>query len=201
MTPHLKFVESHFNFGITKSIDLCNNYKKSIKRKSIHDNTELLRSALVFAVSAFDNLVHQIIRKEILYRISNELNIFGVLVPIEILSMSDQDRLKEIDRYIQNMNGHKSFVDPKKMSEGLRCILHNPWKEIAAVHADNDEVIKKRIRLIYSQRNRIVHESDINPDSISPLKFPIELDDTFGAIEYIESVGAAIIGAVLVYHV
>lgn len=135
---------------------------------------DLLRSQIVYSVSAFDKLVHDVVRlgimeiftggrpptqkyldESILISIYNEL-ISATVPPKEyIFEQSIVNKLKTI-----------SYQDPAKVVEGLSYIWNekHKWQKIAEKMAiGDDRTARTTLKLIVSRRNEIVHEADIDP--------------------------------------
>jgi len=134
---------------------------------------DLLRSQVVYAVSAFDKLMHDLIRVGMVQifmgsrpttpKYQNEA------VPIQYLpelvpgaTPPPEIRLTEI---IRERHSTQSFQDPTKVADGLALIWEHgqKWQQIAQGLGTTDAAARVKLRLIVTRRNAIVHEADLNP--------------------------------------
>jgi hypothetical protein len=160
------------------------------------DSSDLLRASVVFAVSAFDYFIHQLIRFEIEDRVLRKRSMNGVSVPIEFTLLDEANLIKSTGLHIKSANGYKSFVSVPKLAEGLKNILDEPWSYISEAFGSEGKDIKARLTLIVDLRNRIAHEGDLDPEMIVPESYQIERDDIFDSIQFIEKLGIAIAEAI-----
>jgi len=182
---------------IQRALNLCALYKHI--NESTTDALEvddLLRSAITLSVSAFDYLIHEIIRLECLYRHTNGLKTQRIEIPISLLSTTEPERTKKLDAHIKNINGYKSFISPKKVADGLKCFLQSPWTEITAIDGRDESETKKSLKLIADWRNRIAHEADINPDLGGTQLWPIYHSDVIESVEFLRHLGGEICEAI-----
>ncbi|MEM6229929.1 HEPN domain-containing protein [Shewanella scandinavica] len=155
---------------------------------------DLLRAQIVYSVSAFDKLMHDLIRigivqiytgkrvptpKYIAEQISLQLHselITATLPPKEfIFEQAIFNKLKLI-----------SYQDPSKISEGLSYIWDEKqkWQKIATAFGVPDKTIKTKLKLIATRRNAIVHEADIDPVSQTKLIISKTDSDTITSFLY-----------------
>lgn len=160
------------------------------------DASDLLRSSIVLAISSLDYLMHQVIRFEIEDRILRKRPTNGITIPIQIALLDEAMFIKGAGLHIKNVNGYKSFVNPAKISEALKCIIDDPWLYISLHFGEDAKAIKTRLTLIVDLRNRIAHEGDLDPENLIPQSYEIDRDDVKDSIDFIEKLGAAIVGAV-----
>lgn len=134
---------------------------------------DLLRSQIVYAVSAFDKLIHDLIRIGMVQiflgarpstgKYQNEgvslqylpQLMFGSTPPPEV-------RFEEI---VREKLSTLSFQDPKKIADGLSFIWNEnqKWQQIALGLGMTDEDARRDQKLISTRRNAIVHEADLHP--------------------------------------
>ncbi|MCG3877900.1 HEPN domain-containing protein [Psychrobacter sp. Ps6] len=167
---------------------------------------DLLRAQIVNSLSAFDKLIHDLVRigiveifkgsriatpkylseplkMDIYHKISN-INSTTIEAEFEKLSIFEQsiyDKLKFI-----------SYQDPSKISDGLSYIVsdNSKWFKISEHMSMKESEIKTQLKLIVSRRNSIVHESDINPQDLNKLQ--ILQIDCENCIDFISKLGEAI---------
>lgn len=161
---------------------------------------DLLRFQMVYSVSAFDKLIHDLVR-------IGMIEIFtGKRLPTpkylnESLSMDAYNSLvtatvppKEHIFSQEIIKKHKalSYQSPDKVSDGLSYIWDEKqkWKKIADRMAMDEEKVKTTLKLIVDRRNQIVHEADI--DIVSGTKYPIATADCVATVSFVEKCGEEI---------
>lgn len=166
---------------------------------------DLLRSQLVYAVSAFDKLIHDLIRigmvemyvgkrprtakyhcEQISLELHAQLSV-STLPPPELVFE------QEIARKLKYL----SFQDPTKVADGLAYIWeqNDKWRYIAMKLGLIAEQARTTLKLIGDRRNAIVHESDMIP--LINLKNPITLQSCNDATDFLDRCGNAIVELVL----
>lgn len=160
--------------------------------------SDLLRTAVVVASSAFDLLNHQAFRAAVIHKVEQGSNTLSVTVPAHVLHQPIEDALLIIDGEVARSIAHRSFLQPDKISELFTPILPSFWCSVARHGARSESDIKDRLRLIGGLRNRIVHESDINPDLAGISEWPIYVSDVEDAITFYHEVGQQIVTALKV---
>lgn len=165
---------------------------------SVVDATDILRSQIVFAVSALDYLVH-------------ELTVCGILeifdgtraptaaydrfhIPLSGLTVStkftlDRDSLESI---VREKHSYLTFQRPDKIADAIR--LFSPavlWDEVGHILGEDAKRVKERLSLIIDRRNKIAHESDMDP-SYPGTQWPISEKDAGDVITLVEKLGHAI---------
>ena len=140
---------------------------------------EVLRAELVQTVSAFDTFIHDCVRIGIV----NKFISSGVLssslkeypIPFEdfeainaLLNMND--KALYLDGVIKKVNSKDSYQSPKSVEYALGLIgVTNIWSKVAP---------RLELGNIVNRRNKIAHESDLNPlgVSLNPITKP-EVDN------------------------
>ncbi|GAO22066.1 hypothetical protein ALISP_1886 [Alicycliphilus sp. B1] len=163
-----------FHENIRQANELGGLYDHLTATVAIQDQfNDLLRSQIVYAVSAFDKLMHDLIRigmvEIFLGNRATTPKYQNEAVPIQYLSQllpgsapPPEVRFTEI---IRERHSALSFQDPSKIADGLALIWeHNQkWQQIAQGLGVNDSAAKVKLKLIITRRNAIVHEADLNP--------------------------------------
>jgi hypothetical protein len=161
---------------------------------------DLLRSQLVYSVSAFDKLIHDLIRIGMVatfigvrtatpkyYSESISIQFHGTLIAA---TLPPKETLfeQEIARKLKTV----SYQDPQKVSEGLSYIWdeNNKWIKIGKLMGWEPDNAKTKLKLIVDRRNAIVHESDMNP--LSNTKNPINRAECNDVTDFIELCGNSI---------
>ena len=166
---------------------------------------DLLRIQLVYAVSAFDKLIHELVRigmvnsflgartptpkyKAETISIEFHLTLVSATLPPPV-SLFEQ----EVARKLKIL----SFQDPKKVADALSYIWDekDKWQKIGTTMGMNADDARTQLKLIVDRRNAIVHESD--SDALSVLKQPLSKDECRNVTDFIESCGRAIYGLVI----
>jgi hypothetical protein len=130
---------------------------------------DLLRAQVVYAVGAFDKLMHDIIRIGMLE------SFLGTRVPTpkylaETISLEFHGTLlsasippKELlfEREIAKKLGWQAFQRPDIVADGLSLVWgeNKKWEKIAAAMGSDQQTVTTKLRLIATRRNAIVHES------------------------------------------
>ncbi|MEL4894147.1 HEPN domain-containing protein [Crocosphaera sp. Alani8] len=166
---------------------------------------DLLRAEIVYSVSAFDKLIHDIIRigmieiftgnrqatpqylqESISIETYNELISPTMLPPKEyIFEQAVFNKLKTI-----------SYQEPEKVAKGLSYIWdeRQKWQKIAAKMDMDDRTAKTTLKLIAARRNAIVHEADI--DISTSQKYPINKHECQSITDFLSRCGQEIVGLV-----
>lgn len=164
---------------------------------------DLLRSNIVYSVSAIDKLIHDLVRIGIVQSyIGNrpmtqqcEKEPIPITMVKQIIIGATPPEIL-IDQLIRDRLKFQSFQDPGKISDGLNLIWNEKqkWLKIAnSMHLTEDHV-KKRLRLIVTRRNAIVHEADIDP--ISGEKLQISKQETVEISNFLQNLGTTIFNLV-----
>lgn len=134
---------------------------------------DLLRSKVVYSVSAFDKLMHDLIRigmTEIYMRRRKPTKKYlqepiSLSVMQQLVSESIPPPEILFEQTIQTKLKTLSFQNPDKVADGLSYIWDEPnkWQKISVGLAIPEPTLKTTLRLIADRRNTIVHEADIDP--------------------------------------
>lgn len=131
---------------------------------------ELLRAEIVAVVSAFDTYIHDIVRLGLKCQYQNSVSNPYITNFTNKHSISS---LENFEMKIREVHSYKTFQAPKKISEALEMItINNIWTKIKPNIPDVETILQ----LIIERRNKIAHESDINPTNGLSEKWPINLN-------------------------
>jgi hypothetical protein len=165
---------------------------------------DLLRSQLVYAVSAFDKLVHDLVRigmVEIFIgrrarTLKYEAEPISMQVYEEIIDATMPPKEHYFEQALVKKFKFVSFQDPAKVADGLSYIWNEPqkWQKISQTLGMPDASVRTQLKLIVDRRNAIVHEADIDP--ITGTKNPITKTESDGSLVFLEKCGDAIYAAV-----
>ncbi len=192
---------SEFKSNIQSSRDLSTLYTYLTDNvKSGYSFEDVLRFQVVSAVSAIDKLIHDLIRVGMLDifngkrqqtpKYLNESISLSLLHELDSATIPPREYYFE--KYLVQKLGQMAFQSPDKISDGLSFIWNEKekWKKISSRIGQEQDSVKTTLRLIVDQRNRIVHEADV--DLSSGAKFQISKVDCDFNVNFIESCGTAI---------
>ena len=198
-----------FRANIGRSRDLIAIFRAmGVQTTQALDLSDVLRAALVQAVSSFDLYLHELVRLGMLEAYRSErpkteaFLRFQVSLSGVIEAASNTGSTSWFDREIRERHGHLSFQTPNNISEAIRLISGvTLWNELSITLGDDRRELRDRLSLIVDRRNKIVHEADISPDfagQTSDLEFRSPIDDSMieSAIGFLEQLGEAIYGLV-----
>jgi hypothetical protein len=134
---------------------------------------DLLRSQIVNAVSAFDKLMHDLIRIGMVEIFENQRlstsKYLSEAIAIQHLpglaAGAVPPSAVRFEEIIREKLSKLSFQDPIKIGDGLSYIWNETqkWQRIAVTLGMSDDDVKRKQKLIVTRRNAIVHEADLNP--------------------------------------
>jgi len=162
---------------------------------------DLLRFEIVYSVSAFDKLVHDLIRigmvsiftgkrpptaKYLAERIS--LSAYGSMSTATV-PPKEYYFEQEVISKLRTV----TYQAPENIADGLSYIWDEKykWQKISAAMAMTEDAVKTQLRLIVDRRNKIVHEADV--DIISGGKLTISKQDCEATLAFIEKCGEEIV--------
>ena len=165
---------------------------------------DLFRSKLVYSVSAFDKLIHDLIRIGMveIFRGSRPPTSKYLAEPIA-LSMFNELHLATtppaeyiFERTIMKKLKTLSFQDPDKLADGLSYIWpeNQKWASIASALGLDYNTARTTLRLIADRRNCIVHEADMDP--LTNQRYPITKSECDDVTNFLLRTGQAIVGLV-----
>jgi len=199
------------NIQTTKELDALYNHLV-LEMKLPIDLSDILRSQLVYAVSALDKLIHELVRigmlQSFLGQRTKTLKFNGFTISLETyskiqqLSQSTETLQLEGPEYFFEQeiiikHKHLSFQDPDKISDALSLIWEEKqkWQQVAFSLNMSDDYLKKRLKNIVSRRNQIVHEADI--DIQTNLRNSIDEEDVKESVDFIFQLGESIFKCVV----
>lgn len=134
---------------------------------------DLLRSQIVNAVSAFDKLMHDLIRIGMVRIFESQRPSTGKYLS-EAVAIQHLPGLAagavppppvRFEEIVREKLSKLSFQEPTKIADGLSYIWNEnqKWQQIALGLGITDEDAKRKQKLIVTRRNAIVHEADLDP--------------------------------------
>lgn len=166
---------------------------------------DLLRSQIVYAVSAFDKLMHDLIRIGIVQIFEGTRSPTGKYqnegIPIQHLAQlmpgSTPPPAMRFEEIVREKLSTLSFQDPNKIVDGLSFIWNEnqKWQHIARGLGMSDGDVKRKQKLIVTRRNAIVHEADLDP--VSNVKQAITRDEAKQTSDFLLLLGDKIYDLVI----
>ncbi|BEP49991.1 HEPN domain-containing protein [Variovorax paradoxus] len=134
---------------------------------------DLLRSQIVNAVSAFDKLMHDLIRIGMVKMFENQRpstsKYLGESIAIRhlptLMATAVPPPAVRFEEIVREKLSVLSFQDPTKLADGLSFIWNadQKWQQIALGLGMSDTDARLTQKLIATRRNAIVHEADLDP--------------------------------------
>lgn len=161
---------------------------------------DLLRSKIVYSVSAFDKLIHDLVRRGMVDifignrvstpKFNNEA--ISIQAAKQLATTSTPPPEVIFEQLVQAKLKIMSFQEPDKVSDGLSYIWpeQQKWARIAAKIGEDERHIKTKLKLISSRRNSIVHEADMDP--MTHTKLPISKPEADDITNFLLKLGNAI---------
>ncbi len=166
---------------------------------------DILRSQIVYSVSAFDKLLHDIIRTGMvqIFMDTRQATPKYLAEPITITTYNDlvtatfPPKEYVFEQAIVKKLKAASYQDPKKVADGLSYIWNESqkWQRIAANMRLDDATVRTTLKLIVDRRNTIVHEADIDPSTNT--KYSISKSDCKAITDFLEKCGQEIVNLVV----
>jgi hypothetical protein len=159
---------------------------------------DLLRSALVHGVSAFDHFVHEEVRVRMI------LTQQGLCPPAKgymrfRVSMSSVDLALTqggvgwLEAEIREQHGYLAFQQPEKVADAFRLVTDvSLWQNVAAHIQRRPDDVKRELKLIVDRRNKIAHEADTDPTPPRS-RYPINEQLVTRSLDFLDTVVSAII--------
>ncbi|MGQ3048772.1 MAG: HEPN domain-containing protein [Niveispirillum sp.] len=166
---------------------------------------DLLRAQIVIAVAAFDKLMHDVIRigmcqtfagtRPATKKFNGETVSLQTLTSISLATMPPKENIFE-NAVVEKLK-ILSFQHPDKISDGLSLIWpeKHKWAIISKKAGYSEEYMTKKLVLISTRRNAIVHESDMNP--LTNEKTPVSRAECDDITNFIARCGNAIVDLVI----
>lgn len=156
---------------------------------------DLLRSEIVYVVSALDRFIHDIVKVGILEAyngrrlITPSLKKFSInLEKLKLILDNNSDANQIIEEIIVENHKHLAFQDPTKIAEALSLIWgeNHKWQKISNALRMDEVTVKVKLRNIIIRRNQIVHESDI--DLFTNTIQEIEGQDVIDSVMFVKKI-------------
>jgi hypothetical protein len=163
---------------------------------------ELLRAELVLAVGALDCYVHDLVRsgmRGFFKAGKGESNAYlNFAVSLDFIkkllwASSDSEKLSLFGQEIRRLHAYRTFQTAENISQALSFIgIKAIWDKVGVILGMNSSDVRIRLDLVVDRRNRIVHESDVDPSLGIGNKYPIDFPSIDKAVGFLNSVAHAI---------
>jgi hypothetical protein len=154
---------------------------------------DLLRSALVQGVSAFDHFVHEEVRARMIetqlgnHQRSKGYDRFRVSLS-SVNSALRNGGASWLVEEIREQHGYLSFQQPDKVADAFRYVTDaSLWVDVAAHMGKKPEDVKRQLKLIVDRRNKIAHEADTDPTPPRS-RYPISDTAVRDSLDFLEQV-------------
>jgi len=194
-----------FKKNILESSQLLSLFEYTSKNLSLMNFDDLLRAHLVYSVSAFDKLIHDLIEIGMLEIFLNRRSptpkylseSFTLETHNKIVSATIPPKEHFFKLAVKKKLSYLSFQEPQKVVEGLSLIWQeaHKWYRIANCMGVDVSTAKTTLKTISTRRNQIVHEADIDISTGS--KYSISLSETKSVEEFIFNCGESIYKSVI----
>lgn len=164
------------------------------------DVEDVSRTKVVWAVSAFDKLVHDLVRIGMVQIFTGTRvptpKYLSEPVPLSTLNATYSQPLvpaaSVFEQVVFGKLKHLSLQDPRKLGDGLSLIWAEPhkWQVLAANMGTDADTARTTLSLIASRRNSIVHEADLDP--ITHSKILLTLSEAQDVVDFLERLGLSI---------
>lgn len=174
---------------------------------SVLDLSDMLRAALVLAVSALDYYIHEVVRIGMLeihrgqrpeppafsrFQISLGSARAGINAGQNIDSWLENE-IRHIDSWLEDeirqRHSYKSFQQPDAIADAIRLICDKKlWEEVSINMGSPAQDIKRQLSQIVDRRNKIAHEADIDPAYGIGDRWPIDELLVNEAVDFLEQV-------------
>ena len=163
---------------------------------SVLDLSDMLRAALVLAVSALDYYIHEVVRIGMLGIHRGERPEPPAFSGFQISLGNARAGInagQNIDSWLEDeirqRHSYKSFQKPDNIAEAVRLICDKKlWEEVSTNMGRPAKDIKQQLSLIVDRRNKIAHEADIDPSYPIGDRWPIDELLVNETVDFIEQV-------------
>jgi len=158
------------------------------------DLSDILRAALVMAVSALDHYVHEIARIGMLevYHGNRPETLaflrFDISLESARLGIAASTSDDWLDNEIRTRHSWRSFQRADKIADAIRLVSDvKLWEEVANHLGKTSQDVKKQLKLIVDRRDKIAHEADMDP-SFPGSRWSIDETLVDDAVNFIEQI-------------
>ena len=199
---------NQFKKNIRDIRDLDTRYVQLTQTVPADDFSDLLRAEIVYAISALDKFIHELVRIGMIEiyigrrTSTSQYDSFQVSLRTvsTIQSAINQNALGVVgpppeyyfEQEVITKHSHLAFQDLDKINVALNLCSDRPhkWQNIANTVGISEADLKVELKNIVSRRNAIVHEADL--DIQTGNKNTILHNDVVTMINFIEKIGTEI---------
>lgn len=160
------------------------------------DLSDLYRHSLAASVSALDTFIHSIVRVGLLLQLRGVGPEPNVQLPVSADLFrrwfgGEHAALIEIELEVRRAHGQWTMQSPKNIADAVKLVSRRPlWISLAGQDSQRAAELKTELDLVVGRRNRIVHESDLDPST--GCKWPMDSTLALGAINVICRTGESV---------
>jgi RiboL-PSP-HEPN len=162
------------------------------------DVSDLLRSQLVLAVSALDQLIHEMARLGMIdagkgRRLKTDAY-YRFQLPVTAVESAINGTEQEVwlGESVRERHSWQSFQEPDKIADAIRLISEvKLWETVGVELGLSPQDAKTQLKLTVDRRNKIAHEADMDPTNTG-FRWPISASLVKDAVDFIERVAEAI---------
>lgn len=162
---------------------------------------DLLRAQFSFIVGALDSFIHDIVRISVVKLTlsgehgANTISSYSISLAdaVSFTNNAAGSVAYSVDKAVRRANSYKSFQSPEAISQALSSIgVKKIWKRLESYLGRPAESTKDTLKAIVERRNKIVHESDVDPTFSDGYRYTITKDMVLETEIFIEQLVNAI---------
>ncbi len=186
----------HINIGTVKHLGVMYATFASQLTPAV-DLSDILRAEIVLAVSALDCFVHDMVRigmSKIFERSGGEPQAFlnfniSVQSVKEIIDAVPTDKKYYFEKEIRRLHGYRTFQSSENISQALSFIgIRSIWNKVGDSLSVPSDDVRNHLDVIVNRRNKIAHESDIDPALNLGTRYPIDSAWVNDSIDFLEKI-------------
>ena len=113
-------------------------------------------------------------------------------VPLDTLGSGATISRSNFENEVRKQHSFLSFQHPERIADALRLVVElKLWDNVGAKLSQDPQIVKDTLKLVVDRRNKIAHESDIDP-TYPKARWPILKSDVDGTINFLNDVVEAI---------
>ncbi len=162
------------------------------------DVSDILRAALVLAVSAFDHYVHEIVRLGMLDAHAGQrprtkaFDNFRISMDSVFTALTPGGGSDWLESEIRIQHGFRAFQKSDKVAEAISLMSAiSLWEEIGRRQGKPARDVRDQLDLIVDRRNKIAHEADTDPTSPGS-RWPIDEPLVTGAVGFLDGLARTV---------
>lgn len=153
---------------------------------------DFYRGQVVLLISSLDHFIHEFVLEEMISIYDGNRNPTPAFLRFQIpvsSTLNNKPSSSFFASHIREKHSWLSFQDPNKIADAIRLISDKKiWEEVAPKFGISAGDLKSKLKLVVDRRNKIAHESDLDP-SYPGRKWPISSTDVLSIINFIDDLG------------